>query len=191
MVIDVMANFASNFTDAVVFIYDKDNNLITETTITGHNKVEMYIEVAKGLENVKPKTRLQLLIIHSSGVSELNGALKSVRQGIFEISIFGERQREVRTSTRHLLNASAIISDMVIGEELEKLENHINVTIENLSTTGILLKVRGNRFKIGTYLQIEFKLHNKNMMLFGEVLREQVIAKDTCKYGCKLHFVDQ
>jgi len=83
-----VANLARNFTDAIVFIYDTDNNLITKTVITAHNRGEMYIEVAKGLENIKPKTRLQLMIIHSGGASELNGSLKSIRQGIFEISIY-------------------------------------------------------------------------------------------------------
>ena len=186
-----MANLASNFSDALVFIYDKSNKLITETTITGHNRNEMYIEVAKGLENVKPKTHLQLLIIHSSGASELSGALKSVRQGIYEISIFGERHREVRTSVRRALNASAVISDMIVDAESERLEAPIQVTIENLSTTGILLKTNATRFEMGAFLSIEFTLHGKNVVLFGEILREQIQDGDTFKYGCKLYFLDK
>ena len=185
-----MGNLASQFTDALVFIYDKNNNLITKTRITGHNRGEMYIEVEKGLENIRLKTRLQLLIIHPNGVSELSGFLKSVRQGVFEISVFGERQRDVRTSVRHTLNASAIISDMVRESEPEKLAEPKQIVIENLSTTGILLRTKTLHIEKGTYLQIEFKLHGKDVILFSEVVREQVIDDDTCKYGCKLHFLD-
>jgi len=185
-----MASLASSFTDAVVFIYDKNNNLITKTIITRHNRNEMYIEVAKGLENVKLKTRLQLLIIHSGGASELNGTLRSIRQGLFEISIFGERQRDVRTSVRRTLNASAAISDMVTDSESEKPPAPIQIVIENLSATGILIKTRTMRMEIGTFLQIEFKLHGKDVILFSEVVREQVHDGDVYKYGCKLHFLD-
>jgi len=185
-----MANLASNFIDAVVFIYDKDDNLITKTIITGHNRNEMYIEVARGLENVKLKTRLQLLIIHSGGASEVSGSLKSVRQGLYEISIFGERHRDVRESARRTINASAVISDMVKDSESEKLTAPIPIVIENLSTTGILLRVRDVRLEMGAFLQIEFKLHGKDVILFGEVLREQRYDGVTCKYGCKLYFPD-
>jgi len=185
-----MASLASNFTHAPVFIYDTSNNLLAKTIITGHNRDEMYIEVAKGLENVKLKTRLQLVIIHSGGASELNGSLKSVRQGLYEISIYGERQRDVRTSKRRTLNASAVISDMVTDSETEKLAEPIKIIIENLSTTGILLGTRSVRFQIGTFLQIEFELYEKDVVLFGEVLREQAFDSGVYKYGCKLYFVD-
>ena len=183
-----MANLARNFTDAIVFIYDTDNNLITKTVITAHNRGEMYIEVAKGLENIKPKTRLQLMIIHSGGASELNGSLKSIRQGIFEISIYGERQRDVRTSIRHTINASAVISDLVTDSDSEPLQEPIQVMIENLSNTGMLIQSPDERFETGTLLQIEFNINGKNVMLYGEVVRLQTQLNDETKYGCKLYF---
>jgi len=185
-----MAKLASHFTDALIFIYDEKNNLITKTTITGHNRDEMYIEVSKGLENIKLKTRLQLLIVHSGGTSEVNGFLKSSRQGIFEISIFGERLKEVRTNVRHKINASAVISDMATDAEPEKLEEPIQITLEDLSTTGTLIKTWSKRFEMGTFLQIEFKLRGKDMVIFAEVVREEVHDDDVYKYGCKLEFMD-
>ena len=185
-----MANLANNFMDAPIFIYDKNNNLITKTVVTGYNRDEMYIEVAKGLENIKPKTRFQLLIIHSGGASELNGSLKSVRQGIFEISIYGERQRDVRASVRRTINASAVVSDMAKDYRSERLHEPIEILIENLSTTGLLISTKANRFEIGTFMQIDFKLHGKDVVLFCEAVREQVLAGDVFKFGCKLVFLD-
>ena len=201
----IMANLASNFTDALIFIYDSNNNLITKTFVTGHNRGEMYIEISEGLERVKPKTRLNLLILHSSGASELSGFLKSVRQGIFEISIFRERQRDLRTSVRHRLNASAVISDMIIETVLYDddeialnteamtiketlLGGPIAITIEDLSSTGMLIKSRHIRFDMAAILKIEFVLHGKDVILYGAVVREQVHKNDVYRYGCKLYF---
>jgi len=185
-----MPYLASDFTGFPIFIYDTKNNLITRTTVTGSNRDEMYIEVSEGLKDVKPRTRLQLLIIHSSGASELNGFLKIVRQGIYEISIYGERQREVRASKRRTINASAVISDMISEPQTETLKNPVAVTIENMSTTGILLRSKSKRFVIGALLQVEMNINGKILILYGEVIREQILSDNTYKYGCKLNFLD-
>jgi len=185
-----MAYMTSQFTDSLVFIYDNKNNLIARTTVTGFNRDEMYIEVSAGLENVKLRSRLNLLIFHSGGASELSGYLKSVRQGLYEISIFGERQREIRTSTRHTLNASAVISDMVTDSEPAAIYEPLPVTIENMSTTGVLIGTRTMRFKKGSVLQIEFEFNGKTAIIFAEVIREDKQSDETYKYGCRLSFLE-
>ena len=186
-----MANHVSHFVDSLVFIYDSDNKFITKTTVTGYGKEEMYIEVAEGLENIKPGTRLQLLIIHSTGASEMNGTLKSVRQGIFEISIYGERQRDVRTSVRRKLNASAVISDMVSNSEGEAIGTPLPVIIENMSTTGMLISLRDVRLEAGALLQIEFNLGGKIGILYGEVVRVEPDRDGSYRYGCQLYFFNK
>lgn len=181
-----MAYLASNFIDSLVFIYDGDNNLITKTTVTGQGKDEMYIEVTQGLEKIRIGTRLQLLIVHSAGASELNGTLKSVRQGIYEISIYGEHQRVLRTSDRHRLNAVAVISDMVTDSYTESLAEPLPVMIQDISRTGVQIRSRGTRFEMGAILEIEFSVREKSVTIFGEVIREQIHGGDVYSYGCKL-----
>jgi len=183
-----MANYTGHFVDSPVFIYDTNNTLIARTKITGYGKVEKYIEVAEGLRNVKPGTKLQLLIIHSTGASELGGVLKSVRQGIYEISVYGEKEREVRATARHALNASAVISDMVHGYETKTPSEPIPVTIVDMSTTGILINSRDNRLDIGALLQVEFNAHKKTCILYGEIVREHADESGAYEYGCKLYF---
>ena len=185
-----MAYLAGNFAGAVVFIYDNKNNLVTKTTITDYNRDEMYIEVASGLEEVRLRSRLHLLILNSGGATELSGFLKSVRQGIYEISIFGERQREVRASVRRTLNASAIISDMVTDSPEGGLAEPLPVTIENMSTSGVLVETQEMRFEKGSMLQIEFKAGGRTAIIFAEVVREQKQGDGAYKYGCKLNFLD-
>jgi hypothetical protein len=185
-----MARNLNRFTDSLIFIYDNDNNFLAKTTVIKHDRAGMYIEVANGLKNVKPRSRLKLLIVQPDGVNELSGILNSVRQGICEIAIFGLRKRKVRNLSRHTLNASALVSDMVDSSGAEIFFVPHPVIIENLSTTGILIESQSVRFDIGSLLQIEFNIHGKNAIIFGEVVREETHDNDVFKYGCKLVFLD-
>jgi len=187
--VDNMAVTSKSFAGSLVFIYDKDNTLITKTSIASHNRVENYIEVARGLENVKLKSPLQLMIIHSGGTSEVSGTLKGFRQGLYEISIYNERKKDDRSKLRRTLNVDAIISEMFIDSVSKKPEEPIQIIIENLSTTGLLLRTATRRFDIGTFLQIEMKLFGKDVILFAEIVRQEV-KEDQQKYGCKLCFLE-
>jgi len=186
-----MAYLAGHFTDSPVFIYDEENNLIAKSTVTGYNRDEMYIEVAKGSVNIKLKTRLHLLIIHKNGASELSGYLKSARQGLYEISIYGEQQREGRASDRRTLKASAKVTDMVSDKAREGLADPLQITIENISGSGILVKSSDARFELGSFLQIEFSIGGKDVILYGEIVREKVVDDDNLEYGCQLIFLDK
>jgi len=185
-----MAYLASQFTDSLAYIYDNDNNFIAKTTVTGHDRDEMYIEITDGLKKIKPKTRLNLLIIHPKGVSELYGTLKSVRQGVYEIAVYGERQRDVRAASRHKLNVPAVISDMVTEIAIETLPVPQHVIVENMSKTGILVKTSFKRFDIGSLLQIELEVNGKSLIIYGEVVREEIYEDQTFGYGCQLVFLE-
>jgi len=184
-----MSNQAGQFADSLVVIYDNDNNYITKTIITAHEKKENYIEIAEGLESLKTGARLNLLIVHSDGVSEFGGTLSAVRKGVFEISLFGERQRDARGAARHTLEAEAIIKDMIIKSKRYTLREPAKVTIENISATGVFLTSPEVRFVIGAVVQIEVEIHGKQTILHGKVVREQQRGDGTYSFGCQLIFL--
>ena len=183
-----MPYLASDYTDSLVFIFDSNNDPIVKTIITGCNRDEMYIEVSEGLRNVKPGTRLHLIVFHSTGASEFGGVYRSVRQGIFEISIYGERQREARASTRHRLDAPAVVRGMAAGAAPGAAAEPHHVTIENMSTTGVLIVSEGARYEIGAPLQIEFTVNERKSLLYANVIREEAKGEDLFSYGCRLNF---
>jgi hypothetical protein len=174
--------------DAPIMIYDRDRNFITETVVTGYGKDEMYIEVSEGLENVAPGTRLRLLVIHADSVSELGGSLKSVRQGIYEISIYGQRRRDARTSARYAYSIPAMIKDLLVETEIVTLVDPISVTIVNLSSTGLLLKSPDMPLVEGIFLKIEFKLRDRNTIINCKVVREPNEDNDPDCFGCRIIF---
>jgi len=185
-----MAKTADSFENALAFIYDNNNVLVAKTSVIRHDPDKKYIEVAEGLDNIEPKTRLQILIVHPTGASECSGMLRSERQGIFRILIYDERQRDVRVSVRRSIHAKAVISDMVNDSEAGALGEPLPVVIENMSTSGILIRLGNTRLDVGTLLQIELKVDNKTGILYGEVLREQKLSAGAYGYGCRLHFFD-
>ena len=185
-----MAKSSSHFTDALVVIHDNEHKFITQTIVTGYNRSEMYIEITEGMENVRPGTRLHLLIIHPDGASEFGGTLKCVRQGIYEIPIYGERIRDARGAARLPLNAEALIKEIVVNAATVSLRDPVEVTIENISKTGVLFKSPDLRFIIDVVPRIEFSIHGKETILRAKIVREQQNNDNSYSFGCQLVFLE-
>jgi len=185
-----MADPNGHYLGALVFIYDKNNDLVARTAITGHNRKEKTITVSEGLDRIEPKTRLQLLILHPGGASEYKGILKDSVQGKYDILIYDEHLRDLRASVRRRLDASAVISDMMTDSDQQAAKEPLPVIIENMSTTGMLILPQDTRLEIGALLQIELNMGNKTGVLYCEVLREQEHPDGERRYGCKLFFFD-
>ena len=174
--------------DSPIIIFDRNRKFITETVVTGYGKDELYLEVSEGLEHIALGTRLLLLVIHPDSVSEFGGSLRSVRQGIFEISIYGQRRRDVRTSPRYPFNISALIKGLVIDREHVTLTYPITTVIKNLSSTGLLVHSPDLELAEGIFLNIEFVLRNRNTSIHCKVVRIPDEIYDPNCYGCQIVF---
>jgi len=183
-----MANIPGQYAGSLVMIFDSNNNFISQTIVAEHNKRDMYIVVKAGLENIKTGSRLNLLIIHSQGASEFGGILKIARKGSNEISLFGEHQRGARAAMRHTLNVPALIRVIIVDTKQEMLYEAQQVIIENISTTGIMVKSPLMLFPIGAILRVESNINGKDAILYGQIIREQLNSDNTYSYGCKLIF---
>jgi len=184
-----MANSMGNYTNSLAVIYDADNNCISRTMITGHDRRAMTVEISDALENIKAGARIKLLIIHHDSVSEFNGVLRRPRSGVCEISLFAEHEREGRTSSRHTLNRSGVVNNMIINRQQGPFPQPLNIIIENLSTTGILVKSPVGGFMVGSIIQVEFDAGGKEATVFGKIVRENINDDNTVSYGCQLVFL--
>ena len=174
--------------DCPIIIYDQDKKFIAETVVTGYGKDEMYIEVSEGLGNTATGTLLRLLVIHPDGVSEFAGKLVSKRQGIFEISIHGQRWRDARSSKRFSFHIPATISTFIVDSEVVRLTTPLNVTILNISSTGLMLESKDLPLAEGISLNLEFKLRSRNTVMLCRVIREPSEGSPPDQFGCKIIF---
>jgi hypothetical protein len=184
-----MTSAAGHFIDSLVVFYDNSGNFIAKTIVDEHDKHEMYIGVAEGLEGVRIGARLKLLIVHASGASEFGGVLKSARNGRFEVSLFSERMRRARSAVRHALDSPAVIYSIIVESKQQMLRVPVEVFITNISTTGVLLKSPHLRFPAGCLLQIEFSINDRSTIIYGKVVWENKCDDDSYNLGCKLIFL--
>jgi len=185
-----MPSATGGFKDAWAIIYDSKNNYLTRTVITEHDKKTMNIEIEDSLDNVKVGARVNLLVIHSGGASEFSGTVWKPSPGACEISLFGGRERKGRTSARHVLNIPASIKDLTVNGGQESFREPLQVTIENLSSSGVLIRSPLGGFESGYVLKIEFSINGSDAIIFGKVLREQKNPDFTFCYGCQLIFLE-
>ena len=183
-----MTHAARKCMDSVILIYDENRELITKTVVTGYGKDEMYIEVSEGLEGVRPGTRFHLLVIHPDSVSEFSGKLQSIRQGIYEISIHGQRQREARSATRYPVKTRAQIKELVVDKETVTLIDPISISIVNISSSGVLIISPNIMLVEGIFLTIEFILSERSYILHCRVVREPDNDSDPDSFGCQIVF---
>jgi len=179
----------SNFADALVIINDANNKYITRKIITKHNVGKKSIEFRKGEEDIRPGARLNLLIVHSEGASVFSGRMDIVHRGLCEVALFGERPRGARSSERHPLNNDAAITAFIVNSKQESLPSPLGVTIENLSTTGVLIRTLAESLPPGVVLQIALSINGKNTVLYGKVVRGQRNDDSTYSFGCQLIFL--
>jgi len=184
-----MAGVAGSFVDALVVIYDKDYNYVTKTVVTGHDRKAMHIEIASVDEELRVGMRLYLLIIHGEGASEFRGVVRTVSFSMSEISLFAEKPRAGRGAVRHTLNVPASVSKLIIDREEHKPNEPMQVTIENLSSTGALVKSPVLYFEAGTILQIDFSIHDREATINARVVREQINSDNSYSFGCQLMFL--
>jgi len=174
--------------DCPVIIYNSGGNFLIKAVVVEYDPNEMLLEVSEELPGIRQGERLLLLIIHSGGASEFSATARKVYNGRREMSIFSERQREGRAALRHELNSPAVIQNVIVDNVRMALQQPLQVTVENLSSTGALLKSVMRYFAIGNTLEIEVNIGGQDAMLYGKVVREQLNRDNTVSYGCKFVF---
>jgi len=187
---------AQNFKGCPAIVYDNYNNYIAKTIISNHNKKEMFIEIPEDLESIAnvnrlhiaQVTRLKILIIHPGGAVEFNGTRRRIRNGISEIALFNERPREARTSVRHKLEFPATITNMTDKSGQKYFNPPLDITVENISTTGALITAPPGHFGLEAVLEIHLNIQGSDVMLRGRVVRRQEQGEDPATYGCRFIF---
>ena len=174
-----------SFIGCPVIVYDDEENYIAKTVISDHNKIEMYIEISADIE---VGVRLNILIIHPEGAYEFGGVSRR-NNGVFsEISLFREQQRSARATTRHELNTPATVNGLIIGFESRPFTTPLPIIIENISTTGALIKASKKHFEMGSTLEIDIDISGKKGLVYGTIIREKENEDKTFSFGCRFVF---
>jgi len=177
------------FRNCPVVIYDADDsNIIARTNVEAHYAGGKSIVISEEMKSIERGTHLKLLIIHESGVSEFRGIARGFFDGTREITLYDEQQREARAAVRHDLNVPAVVTGIVDDSVRKPLQPPLKVVVENMSSTGVLIKVESENFDIDCVLEINVDIGGNPALLTTKVVREQVNADKTLSFGCRFIF---
>ena len=186
-----MSGNIKSFLGCPVMVYNDENELIIESAITDHNRTYNTIVISDELRGLENGTPLNLLIIHSAGAAEFRGTLRSLINNAQEIALYNERQREARGSQRHKLNVPAKINCRIIKTGREPFTPPLEIVIDNISISGVLIKSDKKSIELGSIFEIHANIHGKDAILYTSVVREDVNADNTYSFGCRFHFLDR
>ena len=183
-----MAKLFADFNNCSVIISGHDGRRIAETTVTDHNEKMMSIWVKEQLKGVKAGERVNVLIIHPSGVRQFEGTLSGGVNGEYGILLFGEKDRSSREAKRVTLNAPATISKVISPTSLP-ISEPMWATVENISSNGAMVKSQVMRFQIGSILYVDVTIGGQETTLYLKIVREVQNADRSYSFGCQMVFL--
>lgn len=184
---------SGNYNGCRIFIQDEDGNNVASTTVIEHNKAYMTILVRGILNNVRSDVFVTVLIMSNNGIHEYRGKLRKMltASSATEIALFqGQLKKESRISKRYVVNTKAVVKSLIINRNHVPLLNPLDISIENLSSSGVLIRTQPNCFNVNSIIELKLNIGNSPTTLYGKVVRLQAVDTHNTEYGCKLISVD-
>jgi hypothetical protein len=172
---------AKTYKGCPVFIYCSEDNYITEGIIQHHDPDWNYISILESLKE-HATNHLEVVILHPGGVSEYKGTIRELNN-YREIALFKHHERHGRDSGRHNIYEPARIC--VVDAANNPITSPMKLLVENISTSGILIKSPEDYFKLHQNLEININISGKEVVLYAEVVR---IKENNNNFDVGCHF---
>ena len=177
-----MSVLLQNYTDYQVLIYDLDGNLLIETVVTSHEKLERQIQVAIMPPKLKVNDDCRLLILTSPAPCEFLGKIKRFG-GMYTIALFRGQVKENRAAARYKVSAPATIYSYLYNMQSYELHTGIKVKLINISTSGLRFRAPFNALTDGDLFRINMVVSDMNKSMNVEVLNHLDDKPDSSDYG--------
>ena len=184
-----MNHMENNYDGSPVIIYNSDGEYIANATINEHNIEDMTISISDRLDSAPDGTEISVLIINPDEIFEFFATVESWRDGVREISLYEQRKRAMRASPRRKVNTPASIRGAFVGTEYHAFSTPLAVMVDNISSTGALIKTPIEHFSVGHVIEIILNLDGMDSFLYGEVVR--VVKTDDNSWAFGIAFSNQ
>ena len=172
------------YSGCMALIFDVDGNELGETFVNSISNSNTHINLENLPKVLNIGSACKLLILTDPQPCEFNG--KIVNDGEANIvAIFQGRERGRRRDVRYKTNATAQIDCLILeGNEYSLLEP-IDVTVINLSISGIRFSAPRNTLIQGDIIKLILSLTNAIKFLIVEVVNLMDIDTTNSEYGCR------
>ena len=168
----------------IALIFDAEGNELGETIVNNIYNSNMHINLENLPKVLSIGSACKLLILTDPQPCEFSG--KVVNDGDANIvAIFQGRERARRKEVRYKTNAAAQIDCLISeGKEYPLLEP-IDVTLKNLSRTGVRFSAPYNTLMQGDIIKLILSLTNSMESLIVEVVNLMNLDTTKSEYGCR------
>ena len=181
-----MADNSKNIVNCKILVRDsKSGILIADTTIEGYDANRNVLTISEASMCATANGKLTLLVLGKSGVLEYSGNLRKILNGMAEIALYGEREKENRNFTRYEIKAEGRVEALLIDGERIDLRKPIPISVINISANGILFRGDIDAFKRGSKLRLRVVIKDNAFVSEYEVVRSQNRNKVSAEYGCR------
>jgi len=176
---------AGDFTGCSVLIYDTDGNHLISTIVKEHDRGEQQIKINRMPSELKANDDCKVFLLSSPTPCEFSGKLKKVG-GSLSIALFQGQEKENRGATRYAVSTPASIESLIVDGEAHKLQNPVNVTLINISTSGVRFRAPYYSFLDGDTFRMNLIISNSKKNITAEVINYlDNEAASSSDYGCR------
>lgn len=181
-------NFSEDIKGCKVFVHAEENeNIVCDSKITEYDRSKITVQLEDSLNEFRENDKVFLLIVKKDAILEFRGTVRKVNsRGSREIALFKGRAKEDRESARYNVNVPAEVEAILIEGRVTTLTPPVDVTITNISTTGISMRTGANIFNVKTRFLIKLNLGESETAFRTCVKRRKAVEDNIYEYGCAL-----
>ena len=179
-----MSVSGGDLTGCSVLVYDLEGNHLSDTIVTEFDKNSMRIEVEEMPAALGQGTECMMLIMMSPTPFEFHGRV--IKEGTkTAIALFKGHEKESRGATRYRVDHTATIEYLVCNSRAYPLHTPLEVSVMNISKSGVRFKTPFYAMTDGDRFQIRLKISGGEKQLIADVTNHTDVQSDKSEYGCR------
>jgi len=179
-----MSVLTGDFTGCSVLIYNTDGNHLISTHIREHDREDQHIKLNLMPDELSVNDNCKVFVLSSPTPCEFLGKVKKLG-GNTTIAMFQGQEKENRGSTRYAVSTPAGIESLVIDGKSYNLQNPVEVTLINISTSGVRFRAPYYSFIVGDVFIMNLVISNSKKIVTAKVVNCVEKLNVSSDYGCR------
>jgi len=179
-----MSALTGDFTGCSVLLYDTNGNHLGSTVIREHDRGEQHIKLNLMPAMLRANDNCKVFILSSPTPCEFMGMVKKL-SGSLIIALFQGQEKENRGATRYPVKTTAYIEALIIDNKEYNLQIPVNVTLINISTTGVRFRAPYYSLNEGDIFKVNLVVSNSKKTLTAAVINHTDKEPVSSDYGCR------
>lgn len=167
----------------------KTGKTIADTTILTYDAGTGQIEVGTNRIVIPEGITISALIFSPSGLFESHGTVGSKEGKKTRITLYEGTARNDRQAVRYQVNIRGEV-DSVTRPEAGKLPGGFEITLLNMSSIGLLIRVPEGRVQVGDVIRFTASGKGQRLTITARAMRVEHVESGKERIGCSIQLVN-